>query len=184
MGSTVNFKALYWAAEAHKPFCNDITKAIDVTNETEWGSQKTDLFTSDSKGKVTGHKTGSGSLRGEYNGMVDLAMVHVVESSVPLTPPPVIDIIANPNLIRSGNTSEIVIDINSENDLDCSLDGVSKDTIHFLHTSNPYSQTYKYTTRPLANAQIIRVICEVKVDPSVSATKEIRINVVPYLQEI
>ena len=79
MGSTVNFKALYWAAEAHKPFCNDITKAIDVTNETEWGSQKTDLFTSDSKGKVTGHKTGSGSLRGEYNGMVDLAMVHVVE---------------------------------------------------------------------------------------------------------
>ena len=184
VGSKVNYKAWYWASERNKPFCNNIARAIDVTNETEWVSRNTTLFTVDSKGVVTGQAKGSASLNARYKNLSDSARVDVVEPIAPPPSPPTINIVANPNLIRSGSISEVVMDINSDNDLDCSLNGVSINTLYFSHTSNSSSQIYKFTTRPLANAQIVRVICEVRDYPTVSTTKETRINVVPYLQEI
>jgi hypothetical protein len=184
VGNTVSFKALYWASERNKPACNNTSRSVDVTNDTEWTSRDTALFTVDNKGVVAGISIGSASLYARYQGKADLARVDVIAPAVPPPSPPIIEIEADPNLIRSGNAAEVSIDITAENDLDCSLNGVGVNTINFTHTSNSLPQTHKFTTRLLSSAQIVRVRCEVRGFPAVSTSKETRIDVVPYLQEI
>lgn len=95
---------------------------------------------------------------------------------------PVIDITADPNLIRSGSTAPIEIEITANYDLTCTITGGATET--FNHTPSASAQTYTYSTRPLTSAQIIRVECVSPLYPQVNGDAEERVEVIPTVQEI
>lgn len=96
---------------------------------------------------------------------------------------PDIDITADPNVIRSGTTAPLSIEIDAGYELVCTLsDGGSPQT--FTHTGVPAAQSYNRTTRPLSSAQIVSVSCVSPVYPPVNGSSDVRVNVVPTIQEI
>lgn len=99
-------------------------------------------------------------------------------------PPPSIDIDAEPNLIRSEQTADVLIDINSNEDLTCYLSGVENSVITFPHTASAATVQYTETTRPLSSTQIVDIECTVDVMPSVSSDASTRIDVISGLEEL
>ena len=95
---------------------------------------------------------------------------------------PAIDIEANPDLIRSGNTAPIEIEILANYELTCTLSGGMNTT--FTHVGALNTTPYSFTTRPLTSAQIVQISCVSPVYPQVTATEEERVSVVPTIQEI
>jgi uncharacterized protein (TIGR02145 family) len=99
--------------------------------------------------------------------------------------PPTITITATPALIRSGNTADIEVEINDAvSDLSCTVLGVDPGAVdpenfNHDHTSNPTTQSY--VTKTLKSTQIVQVKCS---DGTNTTTKEIRVEVVPTVQEI
>jgi hypothetical protein len=99
---------------------------------------------------------------------------------------PTISITATPNLIRNGGIADIEVEIDDAiSDLTCTVLGIDPvatadpATFNHLHTSNPTSNSYR--TKSLASAQIIQVSCS---DGNNTTTKEIRVEVLPKIQEI
>lgn len=96
---------------------------------------------------------------------------------------PVIDITADPNVIRSGATAPLDIDIDAAYELVCTLsDGGSPQT--FTHTGTPAFQAYNRNTRPLNSAQVVSISCVSPLYPAVNGYSDTRVNVVPTIQEI
>lgn len=104
--------------------------------------------------------------------------------------PPTITIKATPELIRSGGTADIKVDINdAARNLTCTVLGVdsvvSPDPVNFNH--EPLNPPFKpvtnqsYVTKKLTSAQTVQVNCS---DGANTFTEEIRIKVLPSIQEI
>jgi hypothetical protein len=95
---------------------------------------------------------------------------------------PVITIEADPNIIRSGSTAPVEIEIIANYELTCTLTGGINTT--FTHTGAPGAVTYSYDTRPLTAAQITRIDCVSPSYPQVTGLEEVRIEVIPTVQEV
>lgn len=85
-------------------------------------------------------------------------------------------------LIRSGASAAVTVEVDSAADLTCTLSGGLTGT--FAHTGSATPQTYSYTTAALLAAQIIKVECESVLYPTVRSEAELRIRVVPTLEEV
>ncbi len=100
-------------------------------------------------------------------------------------PQPSITIVADPNVIRSGTSATLDIEIDAYYDLTCTYrDGGALDT--FTHNGAPSAQPHQYlrNTRNLTSAQIVSISCEAIIDPLITGSGEARVNVVPTIQEI
>ncbi|MBP6881582.1 MAG: hypothetical protein KBC35_03070 [Candidatus Pacebacteria bacterium] len=107
-------------------------------------------------------------------------------NSCVVTPlPPSILIEAEPALIRNGETTDIRVKItDATSNLNCSVLGVSGSP-SFNHVANVAQQTYgPFVTKNLTSAQIVLVECTNVLLPAVKTTKEIRVEVLPTMQEI
>jgi hypothetical protein len=96
---------------------------------------------------------------------------------------PTITIDANPDVIRSGETADLGITIDSAYDLTCNLTGGINETITHRGTADP-TQSYTRTTRNLTAAQIVNINCVATTIPDLGNTAETRVNVVPVIEEI
>ncbi len=105
----------------------------------------------------------------------------VADSSLP---DPVISLIAKPQLVRNGNTTDIESVITSAYPTTCTLYGVHSSPIVINHTGTPSTKTYTKTTIPLEGAQIVSMDCVVDADSSATASESLRINLVPSIEEI
>jgi hypothetical protein len=100
-------------------------------------------------------------------------------------PLPTITITADPNVIRSGTSATLDVEIDALYDLTCTFrDGGAPAT--FTHSGAPAVQPQQYTrtTRNLTSAQIVSISCVAVVDPLITGAGEARVNVVPTIQEI
>ncbi len=96
---------------------------------------------------------------------------------------PIVSIDSGTNLIRSGATLSYEVDVDSNFDLTCTVrDGGAPVT--FSHTAASSTQTYPLTTRALTSAQIVDVTCTSSLNPVVTGSDEIRVNVIPSIQEV
>ena len=98
---------------------------------------------------------------------------------------PSITVTATPNIIRSGKTSTVNVTVTSPNTVTCSLLNADTPTPTITHSgtlANP-TGTYSKTTRTLTAAQIVSVSCTDSTTGLIS-TAEVRIEVVPVIQEI
>lgn len=105
-------------------------------------------------------------------------------SSVPQTPQ--VTIQAEPRLVRSGGSTTVLIDVDSEEMLTCEVYGISDggSPISFTHTGSVESeQQYEYDTNELTSAQIATVTCSVESFSSVNASDSVLITVLPTFQE-
>lgn len=103
-------------------------------------------------------------------------------------PAPEITMSAIQNTVRSGGRAVLDIEIVSGFDLSCTVSGGTQET--FIHPgadfppgANP-SQIYEAATRPLTSAQIVRLECVGITNPDIVGEDEIRINVIPTIQEV
>lgn len=97
-------------------------------------------------------------------------------------PVPIITIEAEPNLVRSGDKAKIKITVDSNFNLECIYSGGVTDS--FNHIASPVPQSDSRYTAPVSSAKIVRIKCTELARPIVTATKEVRVNVVPIVQEI
>jgi len=97
-------------------------------------------------------------------------------------PLPDINISANPKIIRIGETASIDISIMADYDLSCNLYGTASGP--FAHTAAATETAYNFTTKPLTSAQIVRVECTATAFPTITGSGEVRVDVVPGVQEI
>ncbi|MEZ4103730.1 MAG: hypothetical protein R3B60_00370 [Candidatus Paceibacterota bacterium] len=108
---------------------------------------------------------------------------------VPPPPPPTptalsIDISANPKLIRSGRTAQINVEITSDVNLTCTLEGAQSYDINFSHIGSASVQSHFFDTRQLISTQVVNVSCTVDGNPAYSIPAvEARVNVIPITQE-
>lgn len=104
---------------------------------------------------------------------------------------PAITITADPKLVRSGDKASIAVEINdaSSNTYNCTVLGIdptgTADSPSFSHTGTALVPTTNksYLTNPISSAQIVRVECT-HATLSITITKEIRVEVLPTIQEI
>ena len=95
---------------------------------------------------------------------------------------PIININANPDVIRSEETAELGITIDSIYDLTCTLVGGIDDVINHRGTAGARA-SYTAITDPLFSAQIVRITCVANIAAEINNFAETRVNVVPILQE-
>ncbi len=95
---------------------------------------------------------------------------------------PSVDISADPNVIRSGATAPLEIEIVAAYELTCTVNDGGAPQV-FTHSGTPSSNTYNRTTRTLTSAQIVSVNCVSPLYPVVNGNSDVRINVVPTIQE-
>lgn len=95
---------------------------------------------------------------------------------------PIITIEANPDIIRSGNTAPIEIEILANYELTCTISGGLNTT--FTHAGAVTALPYSFTTRELTAAQITRIDCVSPIYPQVNGNAETRIEVIPTVEEI
>lgn len=96
---------------------------------------------------------------------------------------PIVGISYGTNLIRSGATLDFEISVNSNFDLNCTVrDGGAAQT--FSHVASAATQAYPRITRPLTSAQVVSVSCVSPLDPTINGSDEVRVNVIPTIQEI
>lgn len=111
------------------------------------------------------------------------------EVAAPLVPPaPQIQISVDRELIRSGDTVEVSMQVTAGYPVSCTLSGVESSPITFIHSPVGGTNTtnYTYTSRPLTSAQVVTLSCVA--EPAIAgvgpANAQARINVVPTIQEI
>ncbi len=98
---------------------------------------------------------------------------------------PQIDVVADPDVIRSGEQAKLEIEIDSTYDLTCTIKDGGLD-IPFNHRGNPNPVMVNppMKTRPLNSAQIVTIICTSPTYPQLTGESSTRVNVVPTFQEI
>lgn len=99
---------------------------------------------------------------------------------------PTITIDATPDVIRSGQTAELGITVDSPYDLNCTLAGGITGTIEHRPTApgGTPNQSYSAITNTLTAAQIVRITCVATIAADLSNFAETRVNVVPVVQEL
>ena len=126
---------------------------------------------------------------GDDNGHYSLWTSHTITILDPIPPPPAPPLLwleADSTLIRSGETTAFRAKIIADYIMHCVVYGASGGVKNFNHSASPNQVTYSYTTDALFAAQVLKVICTPNVPsyPMPSVSDEIRINVVPIVQEI
>jgi len=103
-------------------------------------------------------------------------------------PAPIIDLSLSRELIRSGETVDVTVEVTAEYATLCTLYGVGITPLVFTHNgtpASPVSTEPPFTSRPLTAAQEVTITCEP--DPAngaPSATESARVDVIPVVQEI
>ncbi len=113
---------------------------------------------------------------------------HSITISDPAMMPPMLPVLwleADRNLVRSGETISFRAKIIADYTMPCVIYGSNGGTINFNHLASPVVVTYSYTTNALFAAQVVKIICTPHVPgfPMPSVSDQIRINVVPQVQE-
>lgn len=101
-------------------------------------------------------------------------------------PVPTLKLTPTPDLVRSGQPSDVDIDIDATYDLDCELlnANATPDNVHYDFAIDKVTPE-TVTTRALTATQIVTLSCPVPGFPSEPATtKSARIEVVPIFEEI
>lgn len=96
---------------------------------------------------------------------------------------PIVTITSDTNLIRSGATLDFEISVNSGHDLICTVRDGGVPYV-FSHLANAATVPYPRTTRPLTSTQVVDVSCASPLDASINGGAEIRVNVIPTIQEV
>ncbi|MCD5381204.1 MAG: hypothetical protein LR008_01360 [Candidatus Pacebacteria bacterium] len=97
---------------------------------------------------------------------------------------PTVTLGSNSNIIRSGETADISIGIDSNyGDLVCTMYGALTGTFTHDGTVTPF-QNYSYTTSPLSSSQVVRIDCASAAFPMITTSEEIRIEVIPTIEEV
>ncbi|KXJ98664.1 MAG: hypothetical protein UZ19_OD1000644 [Parcubacteria bacterium OLB19] len=106
-----------------------------------------------------------------------------VMSTVGVTPLPAnIDIIVEPSIIRSGDTTRVRVKVETSSPATCTHYGIQNSPGILTHDGSPSSQDWNLTTRPLMSTQIIKVKCVLD-GLGIESEKEERINVIPNFEE-
>ena len=103
-----------------------------------------------------------------------------------LPPTPTINISASPTVIRKGQTADIEVTVDSNQQLTCTMYGADPSPQTFTH-NGPSTQIFTYTdfaTKKLYSTQVVKVKCVVDSEPTVIGEGELRINVVSTGGEI
>ena len=95
---------------------------------------------------------------------------------------PIITIDATPEVIRSEETAELSITIDSIYDLTCTIIGGTDQVITHRGTVSARA-SYTTVTDALTSAQIVRINCVADIAAEINNFAETRVNVVPILQE-
>jgi hypothetical protein len=89
----------------------------------------------------------------------------------------------NPTMVRKGNEVLINVGINSAVELSCQIQGGVNQS--FTHAGDPtYFNHGPFPTGPLNATQVINVDCTSVMYPSITASEEIRVDVIPSYIEI
>lgn len=134
---------------------------------------------------------GSNHITASANGISDTKIVSAVCDTNTAwhngrcAPPPSLTVTANPQLIRSGATTTISIDITSANLLHCFVYNAQATTYTFDHNplTTPAHYVYTIPTKTLTAKQLVSVKCDDTVT-GLSGTGEATVEVVPAIQEI
>lgn len=95
--------------------------------------------------------------------------------------PPQITIEANPNTIRTGQTTPVIVRITAGYNMNCTVNGVNLTADTFTHIGGSTEKTYNYTTRPLTSSQVVQISCTAG---ATITTKQARIEIIGTVQEI
>jgi hypothetical protein len=129
---------------------------------------------------------GSCELGASWDSVSEECKSTIGANAMPFLVDPIISVIASSNLIRSGTTAGVKIEITGNGDLTCKLTGVVSNEIIFTFRPDIVGiiQTieFDYTTRPLFSAQIVNLECT-GTNGDIT-TGQARINVVGITQEI
>lgn len=108
--------------------------------------------------------------------------------AVPPPPPePSISLILSRELIRSGETVDVTVDVDAEYGAECTVYGVESTPIVFMHNGTPADPVSSdvFTSRPLNAAQVVTVTCvPMPANGAGSNTATSRVDVIPVVQEI
>jgi hypothetical protein len=105
--------------------------------------------------------------------------------AVPPPPEPTISIGLSRELIRSGETVDVTVDVTAAYSAQCTLYGVETTPITFTHTGTPVTSSDTFTTRPLRSAQVVTLTCVPDAATGAdSNTATSRVDVIPVVQEI
>jgi hypothetical protein len=181
VGNTTQLQAKYWA-NAGTVTCST-SGSTDVTNSSTWSGDNNAIGTVSNsvgtKGLATGVALGTFEASATYSGLTARKDVNVTDGSGgPYTPPPDIDIVADPRIIRSGDTADITVTVTAAYPLSCELFGAATGT--FSHTTG--TTEFDVVSSVLTSARIVRVICT-DLD-GVNTSVDARIEVIPTFQEI
>lgn len=107
---------------------------------------------------------------------------------VPPPPPePEISLDLSRELIRSGETVDVTVDVEAEYPAECTVYGVESTPIVFMHNGTPADPISGdvFTSRPLKAAQVVTVTCvPTPANGASSNTSSARVDVIPVVQEI
>jgi len=100
-------------------------------------------------------------------------------------PPPTLSVVATPALVRSGDTTQVQVTVQSAHDLTCTLRNATTDSPKsFTHSGTiAADETYPFTTKPLTATQLVTVTC-LDAATGLSGSAEARIEVLPTVEEI
>lgn len=107
-----------------------------------------------------------------------------VSSIAPPTAAPNVTISANPELIRSGKTSTVIVNIDSTYKVRCTITGANSVDDIINHLSAPSVVSYSITTKTLTSTQVVSIECVYTDYPSLTINDEVRVKVIPIVQEI
>lgn len=107
-----------------------------------------------------------------------------VPSIAPPTAAPNVTISANPELIRSGKTSTVIVNIDSTYKVRCTITGANSVDDIINHLSVPSVASYSITTKTLTSTQVVSIECVYTDHPSLTINDEVRVKVIPIVQEI
>jgi hypothetical protein len=181
VGDTYSLQARYWSNSPTVPGCST-PGYTDVTGSANWTSSNTTVATvtnATTRGEVEVFTPGFATITSTYSGLSDTT---AVTGTLPV---PVIDITSAASLIRSGNTTEVTVTVTADYNATCTVYGAESSPRTLTHTASPTAVTYPaITTKALTSAQIVQVDCVADGYPSISASDQLRISVVPTIQEI
>jgi hypothetical protein len=111
----------------------------------------------------------------------------VCEVAPPVPYTPVINIEVNREIIRSGETVDVTVDVTAEYRTECTIFGLNSNPFVFVHDGSPATPAYSgtFTSKPLTSKQLISMECAPSpANGAPSNSGSVRVDVVPVLQEI